>query len=88
MKKAAKATVSPVEAVTTEATITFNDKVYVISALPQEVQELINIHQSWNIELGEQRREVFKTEAALRGLLIELDTRFKVIDIDAAAATA
>ena len=84
MKKAAKAAV---ESTATEATITFNDKVYVISALPQEVQELINIHQSWSVELGEQRREVFKIEAALRGLLIELETRFKVVDLATTEAT-
>lgn len=88
MKKAAKAEVAQVETAATEATITFNDKVYVISALPQEVQELINIHQSWSVELGEQRREVFKLEAALRGLLLELETRFKVIDLETAEATA
>jgi hypothetical protein len=65
-------------------TVTFNDKVYDLEGLPQEVKDLINIHQMWNTELVEQRRNVFKTEAAMRSVLNELETRFKQVDTDAA----
>ena len=65
---------------TVNPTITFNDKVYQIDSLPAEVQEFITIHQVWNTELATARREVFKFEAAIRGLLIELEHRFTSID--------
>jgi len=82
MKKVAK--VEATAPVADQPTITFNNKVYQIGALPADVQELIGIHQSWTNELGGQRREVFKLEAALRGLLSELELRFNAVD----AATA
>jgi len=69
-------------------TVTFNDKAYDLESLPQDVKDLISVHQMWNTELVEQRRNVFKTEAAMRSVLNELETRFKQVDADAAAPVA
>jgi hypothetical protein len=66
----------------TEPTITFNDKVYTISSLPADIQEFISIHQVWTNELAGAKREVFKFEAAIRGLLNELENRFKTVPVD------
>jgi len=66
-------------------TVTFNDKAYDLESLPQDIKDLINIHQTWNTELVDQRRSVFKTEAAMRSVLNELETRFKQVDAEAAA---
>jgi hypothetical protein len=79
MKKSPKASVEATTQ-TTAPTITFNGKVYDIASLPGDLQEFISIHQSWNNELVGARREVFKFEAAIRGLLNELELRFKAID--------
>lgn len=69
-----------------EQTVTFNDKEYIIDRLPDDIKELISVHQTWNTELTNQKREVFKLEGAMRSVLNELEVRFKVID-DAAAAS-
>lgn len=68
-----------------EPTITFNNKTYLTRALPQDIQELVQIHQEWTGALAVAKRDVFKHEAAIRALLGELEIRFKTID-DAAAA--
>lgn len=69
-----------------EPIVTFNNKTYITRALPQDIQELVQIHQEWTGALAIARREVFKHEAALRGLLGELEGRFKAIDAAAAAS--
>ena len=61
-------------------TITFNGKNYLIESLPSDVQDLINLHTAWDRELLQARHEVFKLEAALRGLLPEMDIRLKAVD--------
>lgn len=87
MKKTDPRKVAPPSPSTAQPpTVTFNNKTYLIQALPQDVQELIGVHQTWNGELTNQRREVFKLEAAIRGLMSELEIRFKAVD-DAAAAS-
>ena len=58
-------------------TITAGDKTYSIASLPEDVQKLISIYQSWEVELQAARTEVFKLEAAIRGLSSELEGRFK-----------
>jgi hypothetical protein len=72
------------EAVQPEPTITFNNKTYVAKDLPSDIRELVNIHQKWTVKIGEAREEVFKYEAAIRGLLSELENRFKAFDTPAA----
>ena len=71
-----------------EPTITFNGKTYIAKNLPQDVQEIIQMHQEWTGTLAIARREVLKNEVAIRGLLVELDTRFKTIDELAAEAAS
>jgi len=65
-------------------TVTFNDKAYDLESLPQDIKDLIAVHQTWNTEIVEQRRNVFKTEAAMRSVLNELETRFKQVDVETA----
>ena len=69
-----------------EQLINVNGKAYPMNALPQEIKDLVNVYQVWEAELGNQRREVFKTEAALRALGSELELRFKKIEEDAKEA--
>ena len=64
----------------TNPAVTFNGKSYELSSLPQDLQDFISIHQTWTGELANSRREVFKIEAALRGLLSEMEIRFKAIE--------
>jgi len=71
-----------------DPTVTFNGKTYLMDALEPQMQEMIKIHQLWTQEHEVARREVFKYEAALKGLMAELETRFKAIDSAAAAVKA
>jgi hypothetical protein len=66
-----------------EQTITFNEKPYVISSLPKELQELIQIHQQWSNDQIKAKLEVFKLDAALRGLISEMETRFSALETPA-----
>jgi hypothetical protein len=66
-------------------TVTFNGKSYIIEALDPAMQDMIKIHQQWQQEHEVARREVFKYEAALKGLMTELEVRFKAVDAAAAA---
>jgi hypothetical protein len=66
-------------------TVTFNNKVYLLAALDTQMQDMIKIHQLWQQEHETARREVFKLEAALKGLMSELELRFKAVDSAAAA---
>jgi hypothetical protein len=61
-------------------TVSFNDTTYQLSELPAPIKEFIRMHSDWNVELAAQRREVFKTEAALRGLRAELEVRFTAFE--------
>ena len=73
------------QAIQEEQTITFNEKPYVISTLPKELQELIQIHQKWSADIIDAKLEVFKLEAATRGLIVEMENRFKLVDEETAA---
>ena len=57
--------------------ITSNGESYFIDTLPADLQRLVHLYQRWENELHEQQIEVFKTEAAIRGLSAELESRFK-----------
>jgi hypothetical protein len=56
-------------------TIQVGDKHLLVKMLPQEVQDLINIHELWVEQLETAKLEVFKLEAALRGLMTEIEVR-------------
>ena len=68
-----------VTAVDQGPTITAGGNTYSIAGLPEDVQKLIQIYQNWEVELQAARTEVFKLEAAIRGLGIELEGRFKAL---------
>jgi len=69
-----------------EPTITINNKTYVINALPQEIKEKINVYSIWANELAVAKREVFKLEAANRGLSLELENNFKQLEASVSSA--
>lgn len=46
-----------------------------LSSLPKDVQDLFEIHMKWEAELATARVEVFKLEAAIRGLGSEIEHR-------------
>jgi len=71
-----------------EPTITINGKTYAISALPQDIKETIGIYKIWTDELNTAKREVYKLEAANRGLSIELENRFKQLEASVTEAIA
>ena len=59
------------------AGVTVDDQNYPLADLPGDVQELVTIYQRWETALAEQRLEVFKSEAALRGLSTEIQSRVR-----------
>ena len=59
----------------TEPSITFRGKTIPISALPKEITDLLDVHGKWEEELSHAKIEVFKLEAAIRGISIEIDHR-------------
>lgn len=70
-----------------EVIITVNNKNYPISSLPTEIKDLIAVYQLWENEIVVQRREVFKSEAAMRALSGEIEARLKVVEASAMAET-
>ena len=58
-------------------TIMINDVPYKLGDLPIDIQDLLTIRNVWETELKSKRIEVFKHEAAIRGLDGELEIRFK-----------
>ena len=71
-----------------EQFMNLNGKQYPLSQLPPDIRDLINIHQSWEKELVEQRVAVFKTEAAIKALATEVAARTEKLEADIAAAKA
>ena len=58
-------------------TLTINGKEYSILMLPADVQHLLSIYAKWENELKTAKVEVFKLEAAIKGLSMEIDTRVR-----------
>lgn len=54
-------------------TLTYNDKEYLVSELSPDTQKLIGFYTLWEADLLAAKAEVFKLEAALRGLIAEMD---------------
>lgn len=65
------------EAQIPEAKLEFDGKEYLISELSPELQKLISFYSQWEAELGDAKVEVFKLEAALRGVTTEIEFRLK-----------
>lgn len=54
-------------------TITVDGKVYPLTDFSETVQNLVNIHTSWRVDLQKERLAVAKTEAAIRSLEAEIN---------------
>jgi hypothetical protein len=65
---------------TDQQTLTINGKEHPVTSLPQDVQNLLSIYAKWENELKASKVEVFKLEAAIKGLSIEIETRMQQID--------
>lgn len=48
---------------------------YPVAELPQDIQKLIKIYEKWQLELSDKKLEVFKQEAAIRGIEMEIELR-------------
>lgn len=55
---------------------------YPVHELPQDIQNLITIYQKWQMELEEKKLEVFKQEAAIRGIETEIELRITKLGQD------
>lgn len=59
---------------------------YPVNSLPGDIQEMIATYQTWEQELNQQRLDTFKTEAAMRAVSAEIQSRIRVMVANAAAA--
>lgn len=63
-----------------DQTLSINGKDHPISSLPSDVQNLLVIFTKWETELKTAKIEVFKLEAAIKGLSAEIELRVKQFD--------
>jgi hypothetical protein len=59
-------------------TITVDGVEHDLASFPQEVQQLVAIHQRWEVKKVEAKLELAMVEAALRDLTKELSDKIKV----------
>jgi hypothetical protein len=70
------------------ATLTLGEKEYDTERLPDEIQHLITVYSKWQEELAAQRVEMFKLEAALKSVSLEIEYRIKQIEPIVTAANS
>ena len=70
------------------ATLTLGGKDYDTEALPGELQNLINIFSTWEGELRQARVEVYKLEAAVKSIALEIEMRIKQLEVKPEAPQA
>ncbi len=58
-----------------EAVIVYEGTPIKVASLPKEIQNYINCFSTWERELQAARIEVFKLEAAIRGITAEVNAR-------------
>ena len=58
-------------------TLSIGGKDYPVASLPPEVQNFLGIYALWEGELKTAKIEVFKLEAAIKGLSAEIEIRLK-----------
>ena len=63
-----------------EPVVTLHGKDYALNVLPQDVRSLIEVHGIWQEETKKAKIEVFKLEAAIRGVEAEIETRINQIE--------
>ena len=61
----------------TEKILKIGEMTSPLSEVPQDVSNLIEIYKKWEQDCQTQRLEVYKTEAAMRGLTVEIETRLQ-----------
>lgn len=60
--------------------LTVNGKDYPLDSLPADIKNLIDVYGRWQGELKEAKIEVFKLEAAVRGVESEIELRIRQIE--------
>lgn len=58
-----------------DAMVSIGGKSYPFSQLPKDLQDLITVYTRWEKELADAKVEVFKLEAALKGISKEIELR-------------
>ena len=71
-----------------EPTLFVDGMNFPIKDLPADLQELISIFQQWEVQLKTQKVESFKTEAAIRAVSSEIQTRIKALNATKEASVA
>ena len=59
--------------------LTIENVDYYVDELPAEIQGLIKIYDAWHEDLAKARVEVFKIEAAIKGLSLEIEARVNAL---------
>lgn len=62
--------------------LSIKGKDFPVPQLPQDIQNLIKIYEKWQLELADKKLEVFKQEAAIRGIEVEIETRITKLGQD------
>lgn len=65
---------------TNELTLNINGKSYLVSQLPTEVQQLVEMYSTWEVELKPAKMKVFQIEAALKMVLNEINARIAAME--------
>lgn len=60
--------------------ITIGEKTIEVESLPPEIKQFLAIYSAWEDELSAAKVEVFKLEAAIKGLSQEIEIRLKSIE--------
>lgn len=58
-------------------TLTVDGTNFPVHGLPEDIRELISVYQECETTLGQQKKEAFKTEAAMRAISSEIQTRVR-----------
>lgn len=62
-----------------DQTLSINGKEHSIQSLPSDIKNLLAIFSKWETELKTAKIEVFKLEAAIKGLSTEIELRVQQI---------
>jgi hypothetical protein len=68
--------------------LNINGKSYVMSALPPEIHEYVNIYRQWETQHAVEKMAAFKTEAALKAVSTEIQNRLNAYEAAALQAVA
>jgi len=71
---------SETETETQAPTLSLNGKNYPVDSLPSDVKNLLGIYSKWGSELKNAKVEVFKLEAAIKGISAEIELRITQLE--------